>query len=840
MKKLILTIFMCLFLINLVSAAGIDWDDGTLVAYYDFTTKSNTTAIDLHSGQFGGTLQNITDDGYISEGFIGQGLYMNGSGFFNITNASNFNTPNFTVSFWMNSTDVINSYPAIMGKENNTGGGREGFKLEKGTGSNRYDFLVGDGTNYDFVTGEEATQGKFQHFILMYNGTSIVYYQNGTLTAVKSAPHTAANDTGLTIGVTGDVSSRPDFNRYFNGTIDEIGFWNRTLTNAEIALLWNSSNGAVYDGVGLGAVGAISVTLTQPVDSAAESSIPIIFNASITPAVLNITNATLYIYNSSDDIHNITFNIVTGEILNRTNWTIYNFSVGEEYQWNVYACGDDATDTAVCAWASSNFTFTGSSFNTIYTQYNFSLFETSRETFKVNISSNPTISAASTSLWYNGTEYPSIVIDGTAGIYSAFNSLDIHLAESDGNKTFYWQWAFELISGTTTKQNSTVYSHEVNRTRLVYCNPTYTTKFLNITSHTSANPFPHVNATLKSAIQHWLGTGEVKRNYSFEDITETNHTFNYCGSVNKTFYIDASFEYDSTGYAQNYHYFSNASLSNESTALELYLLNDSFATLTVLKVTDEAQNAMGEVLIQIQLYDIGTDTYYTVGMAKTSFAGEDIAYLNWYDTFYKFVLTRDGEVLKITSPYKIAETPQVFEITTSVTFPYDKFGDIIYNLGFNNATKNFVLIFVMPTGDITSGCLKVIKRNPTNDTIICDVCETSSSATLYCNVNTQGNGTFYATFYATGSRDTIETIIARIGGNLNPIFDLLGEVDGTAYAIIFAGIVLSLFFVSPIFAIIGIILGMLGAMVMGFQPLEIGAFIGIVIAGGFMIWVLRK
>jgi len=56
----------------------------------------------------------------------------------------------------------------------------------------------------------------------------------------------------------------------------------------------------------------------------------------------------------------------------------------------------------------------------------------------------------------------------------------------------------------------------------------------------------------------------------------------------------------------------------------------------LLKPFNTAQNGIDDVLISIQRYDIGTDTFYTVAMAKTAGGvGEDLVYLNWYDTLYK-------------------------------------------------------------------------------------------------------------------------------------------------------------------------------------------------------------
>jgi hypothetical protein len=270
-------------------------------------------------------------------------------------------------------------------------------------------------------------------------------------------------------------------------------------------------------------------------------------------------------------------------------------------------------------------------------------------------------------------------------------------------------------------------------------------------------------------------------------------------------------------------------------------LNDSLATVTELITWDNAQRAVPNVYVQIQLYDVGTDTFYTVGMAKTSQDGKDIVYLNWYETLYKFIFTRNGEVLKTTEPYKISSTPQTFTISETITYSFDKFRDFAYSLYYNNATQNFVLTFVKPSGLVDQGCLRVTKRTAYNDTEICLVCESSASATVYCNIGSSGNGTFIATFYATGSWYLLDWIEETIGITFaESIYELLGNDDATAYSFLFSGVVVSMFFLSPVLAIVGLILGILGGAALGFTILHYTEFIGIVIVGGIIIWFVKR
>jgi len=586
---------------------------------------------------------------------------------------------------------------------------------------------------------------------------------------------------------------------------------------------------------------SLKTKLILPINNTQTSNTSLLFNSSLVPTSGNLTNATIYIWNASGYNVNKTTNILTGNVENSTVWNISNFQLASVYHWNVYGCAANLTGY-ICAWNSTNFTFTSSAFSELVTTYNISVLETSRQTFEINISGNPSINSASALFWYNGTNYSAVVTDGTGGIYKVKSSFDIPLAEATGNKTFYWDWSFTLTGGAVVKQTTITYSHQVNRTYLIYCNATYNNQFINFTTKSATNPFPNVNATFKSSWNHWIGMGNAKRNYSFEDVTETMKNWTFCGSpAYETFKANANIEYDASHFAQNFYYIENATLTNATNAINLYLLNDTLATVTELVTWDNAQNPIANVLIQIQLYDIGTDTYYTVGMGKTSFEGKDVAYLNWYSTLYKFIFIRDGVVVKITEPFKIASTPQTFTISDVVTYSFDKFRDFVYSLSYNNATNNFVLTFTKPSGLVDQGCLRVTKRTAYNDTEICLTCESSSSATIYCNIGSSGNGTFIATFYATGSWYLLDWIEEKIGGTFaESIYELLGNDDATAYAFFFSGIVVSMFFLSPVLAIVGLMLGILGGAALGFTILNYTEFLGIVVIGGIIIWFVKR
>lgn len=466
--------------------------------------------------------------------------------------------------------------------------------------------------------------------------------------------------------------------------------------------------------------------------------------------------------------------------------------------------------------------------------YSSSIYATSTETFILNTSLSSATSIIG-KLIYNGTEYTSSIVDGGLAIFT--NVISIPSVSTSTNVSFYWSIT---LDGTTTI-NTTAVNQTINPISFSRCGGVYTNPFINFTSYSAENPFPMINATFKSAWVLSATDGGATSTYNFEDVTETNSSWAFCSQFNETLYASVEIEYDASGYALNFYYLDDAELSNSTQTIPLYILNDSRATVTTLKVLDDAQQPLEDVTIQIQFYDIGTGTFYLIGMGKTDFKGEDIAYLNWYDTLYRFTFIKDGVVIKSTNTTKISSTPVTFNVLEDETFLYKKFQDFIYSLTFNNLTNNFVLTFTKPSGLVDQGCLRVIKRTGKNDTEICFSCETSSSATLYCNLNDAGNGTFIAHFYATGSWYDLDWITEVIGFKFSDtIYDLLGADDATFYAFIFAGIVTFMMFIHPIFGIVGVLLGILGANILGFAPIDYGIFMGIILIGGTIIWIIKR
>jgi len=141
--------------------------------------------------------------------------------------------------FWLN-PDTGGGYPLQISDAN----GNEYIKI---TSESTFVSTVQRdpaGANWeDNPGGTVAPHDKWTHIVLTQNGTTVKWY----LDAVDQGTFTDNNDVNewinadmdkFTIGA-GWHYSRSQFEDFYNGQIQDVGFWNRALTSAEVTVLFN-------------------------------------------------------------------------------------------------------------------------------------------------------------------------------------------------------------------------------------------------------------------------------------------------------------------------------------------------------------------------------------------------------------------------------------------------------------------------------------------------------------------------------------------------------------------------------------------------------------------------
>lgn len=214
-------------------------------------------------------------------------------------------TNEFSFNFWYNLDVANNNYGVIVKNV----AGASGFRvLEKGTNGIRMEYQGAAAYECDVDMDGVISLGAWNMitYTRYANGTSVAYI-NGTRTTSVDCLGYVTNDAQLIIGSnSGGTAS-------MNGQLDELGFWTRVLTDAEVTDLYNSNNGLQYVG---SFDTAPSITLNSPTTNASY----------ITPQNLQFN------FMASDDINLTDVEVYVNDVLNQTNSSGIN---NTDYLFNI-------------------------------------------------------------------------------------------------------------------------------------------------------------------------------------------------------------------------------------------------------------------------------------------------------------------------------------------------------------------------------------------------------------------------------------------------------------------------------------------------------------------------
>jgi len=518
---------------------------------------------------------------------------------------------------------------------------------------------------------------------------------------------------------------------------------------------FNMSNGTIQETT------TFLVNLTSPTNNSIISTLNQSFLVNLSMSGTNFSyqwkNNTYYIWFNNGTLFNST--LVTGLSTNSTTTSrnMTNFVVGN-YIWNSYACYDNVT-TGNCSWATNNYTFQYRPFSLDSQTYTTSIYETSRQTYTANITTISSILNIIARLNYNGTLKTATSTCSAGSCYINI-SFDIPLVTLETqNKSSYWN--ITLFDGTSSYSFNTIesnFTQNVSMIHLAECNATYPTQTLNFTSWNEKNLSRISLFSFAGTFETWLGSGTVKKNQSFQN-TSTSQ-FRLCLAPNQTIYTDAVIRYafnnENESYITRDYYFQNASLTNTSQDIYLYLLEAEDSTTFIDKVQDQKLSVVKDALIYIQRYYPETGLYRTVQIAKTDSNGETVGFYETELADYKHIIIKNGVTLLETSPQKVVGKEVPFTLTFTVgealDYPWSVFEDnpaITTSLTYNDTTKLVSFTYVDSTGSTTLGRLLVYELSKSNNTIrtICNSSSTESSATITCNMTAEGEGNFLAYGY---------------------------------------------------------------------------------------------
>ena len=214
-------------------------ENSSLVYDYSVAVNSERYGRKHHNG----TMLHLTTYNYSNKKFGEAGMEFNGSRYVNISTDIPF--PNGTFSVWVYPRSRSSKMMFVWGGDLAGNGYGNHQEIHLGTGNTVYEsftFYVGADieANSALCGGINFTAGRWYHVVGVYNAQqpSCELYVDGVQisTDTTGTVLTGSTFSGSTLlGRPGDITAAF---RYFNGTMDEVAIWNRSLSNNEIVNLY--------------------------------------------------------------------------------------------------------------------------------------------------------------------------------------------------------------------------------------------------------------------------------------------------------------------------------------------------------------------------------------------------------------------------------------------------------------------------------------------------------------------------------------------------------------------------------------------------------------------------
>jgi hypothetical protein len=210
-----------------------------LVGWWPFNGNANDESGNGNNGTNNGATQTTDRNGNVNSAYS-----FNGVNNYIVTNSLLDASQDFSFSCWVNSNSnsdqvIFNTIPhtIISFVLNPFWGGAGTIGFLYGTG-----LSAGWLNNSYYFSNPNLYQGVWVNHLIVKNGLNWKFYQNGVLIHNYNAPSNPASTISQLVFGHCDPSVCIEA---FSGKIDDIGIWNRALTQLEISALYNGCSASV-------------------------------------------------------------------------------------------------------------------------------------------------------------------------------------------------------------------------------------------------------------------------------------------------------------------------------------------------------------------------------------------------------------------------------------------------------------------------------------------------------------------------------------------------------------------------------------------------------------------
>lgn len=212
-----------------------------LVAYYPFCGNANDQSGNGLNGVVNGATLTADRFGNTNNAYSFNGV----NNLIKVNHSSSFNTFPMSISLWCKGNS---QYGALISKYTScsSDNGWQLHTMEGKVSTYSYNFLGGAYLNCDGDANTIISDNNWYNIVSTYDLSGVKIYVNNVLVLTKpyigngsmSAP---TNIQDVYIGTEINSISCSPYNTFYHGIIDDIGIWNRALTQQEIAQLFNQN-----------------------------------------------------------------------------------------------------------------------------------------------------------------------------------------------------------------------------------------------------------------------------------------------------------------------------------------------------------------------------------------------------------------------------------------------------------------------------------------------------------------------------------------------------------------------------------------------------------------------
>jgi len=219
--------------------------DPNLVALYHLNEGSGSTATDATGNGHDGTLQSSPT--YFSDS-IAQCSPPNYALQFDTTNyvdvpadPTGFNSENLSVFIWVNVSNSNRGFFLGTFSVPNS----DGWSIHQESGNVYADFY--NINSFVITQSSNIDDGNWHQlgFSIDASTNTIYTYLDGVQTNSYGTSPLASANGDLLIGTTDEGGGVPDPSSLFDGALDEISIWNKTVSPTEVSNMFNASNGSI-------------------------------------------------------------------------------------------------------------------------------------------------------------------------------------------------------------------------------------------------------------------------------------------------------------------------------------------------------------------------------------------------------------------------------------------------------------------------------------------------------------------------------------------------------------------------------------------------------------------